>query len=161
MGVLRIALSLLLALTFAVHTHAIDQKTINLLELPEGSITAGNYSYLIDSSSSMSAQTVRNSAQWASGANAKTVKSIAKGAVWMRLYLHNPTNDTMEVKLEHTEARVNKISLFVYNTEQQHNEFISQFDLFGPVENRPYPHHRAVFPIELPANQTTEVFFSV
>ena len=159
MSVLRIATQLLLALSFAVHCYASEQQVINLLKIPEGHVTAGAYSYLIDSNDSMTAQTVRESSQWASGENAKVVKSIAKGAVWMRLYLYNPTNHSMQIKLEHTEARLNKLSLFIYDQEQQRNEFISQFDLFGPLINRPYPHHRAVFPIVVPANQTAQVFF--
>lgn len=159
MSVLRIALQLLLTLMFAVHGYAADQKVINLSEFSEGSITAGDYSYLPDPDSHINAHNVRDSNLWLSGAQAKTVKSITNGAVWMRLYLQNPTSENLQVKLEHTEARINKITLFVFNDKQKRNEFISQFDLFGQVANRPYPHHRAVFPIELPANTTTEIYF--
>jgi 7TM diverse intracellular signalling/7TMR-DISM extracellular 2 len=75
----------------------------------------------------------------------------------MRLQLVNPTTQEMPIKLEHTESRINKLTLYVLDPALNHSAKHYQFELFGPIAARPYPHHRPVFPFTVAAQSTAEV----
>ena len=160
MGVLRITiLLLLLVFISSAQTFASAQGVINLFEHPDGGVTGVKYHYLIDTTGEMTAASVGESDKWLRGEQGKTVKGISQGAVWMRLRLYNPTENAFQLKLEHTESRVNKLTLFVFDSSLNRSIQVSQFDQFAPVGLRPYPHHRPVFPVTVPAQKQVEVLF--
>lgn len=153
-------IALSLSLLISTHCYAADlQPALSVSGNENGASIHGSTQYLIDTSSSLSAEQVSTSKMLSQQANDDNSSWLGKvaGSVWTRVILTNNTDHDITVNLEYPFTHPATISLYARTLGSTREFSTIKNDIRETSSNRAIATPRISLPVVLPGHQSKEV----
>ncbi len=139
----------------------IQIKHINLSNSSDGQRTGNNYHYLPDPTQQLTLSDVYQADNWQDPIPDVTNRGFSPALTWMKFALDNSSEQTINLILEYVDPAVESIDIYHRRLNSDDKFSHINFGYSKPASSRAISFYRPAFPIEVPANSSSEVYLRI